>query len=87
MVCLLCADVDDFSEWSAGGAWALLVVGQPLMVKPVHVVFTSSPDCLYSLLTRALVRTQQGSLYCVKILRFAFLLHMKMNFDFLKKNK
>lgn len=41
-MCLPCADVDGFGERSVGGAWALLVVGQPLTVKPVYVL-----QCIY----------------------------------------
>lgn len=70
---LLCADVDDFGERSVGGAWALLVVGQPLMAKPVHVYVTSSPSSLYSVLTRALEHTQLCCLYyIVNCMRFIF---------------
>lgn len=54
-MCLLFADVDGFGEWSVGGAWALLMVEQPLMVKPI-TRRTSPPLLLvfYCLLTQAL---------------------------------
>lgn len=76
----MCWSVDDFGERSAGGTWALLVVGQPLMVKActVDVYFTSAPRSLYSLFTRASVRAQLCSLYHVELMRFKFL-HIKMN--------
>lgn len=76
----MCWSVDDFGERSAGGTWALLVVGQPLMVKActVDVYFTSAPRSLYSLFTRASVRAQPCSLYHVELMRFKFL-HIKMN--------